>query len=70
MPHPWDLGAAITYEGKPFSLDSAWTLILVAITTGILIIRTSLEDCTLQSEFHWYDEYARHKRYRLFPGVL
>jgi len=67
--HPGYLGAAITYTGIPFFLDSVWTLIPVAITIGILVIRTSLEDRTLQSELAGYEEYARHTRYRLLPGV-
>lgn len=67
--HPGYLGAVITYAGIPFSLDSVWTLIPVVITIGILVIRTSLEDRTLQNELDGYKEYIRHTRYRLFPGV-
>jgi protein-S-isoprenylcysteine O-methyltransferase Ste14 len=67
--HPGYLGAVITYAGIPFFLDSVWTMIHVAITIGILIIRTSLEDRTLQSELPGYKEYARHTQYRLFPGI-
>ncbi|NLE33904.1 MAG: isoprenylcysteine carboxylmethyltransferase family protein [Bacteroidales bacterium] len=67
--HPGYLGAAMTYAGIPFFLDSAWTLIPVAVTIGILVVRTSLEDRTLQSELPGYNEYARHTHYRLFPGI-
>lgn len=67
--HPGYLGAAITYAGIPLFLDSVWTLIPVVITIGILVFRTSMEDRTLQNELAGYAEYARHTRYRLFPGV-
>ena len=67
--HPGYLGAAITYAGIPFFLDSVWTFIPVFFTVGLLVIRTSLEDRTLQNELAGYGEYARHTRYRLFPGV-
>ncbi len=67
--HPGYLGAAITYAGIPLFLNSLWTLIPVVITIGILVIRTLLEDRTLQNELPGYDEYARHTRYRLIPGV-
>jgi len=67
--HPGYLGAAITYAGIPLFLDSLWTLIPVVITIGILVIRTSMEDRTLQNELAGYTEYTRHTRYRLLPGV-
>jgi len=67
--HPGYLGAAITYTGIPFFLDSVWTLIPVVLTIGLLVIRTSLEDRTLRSELAGYEEYTRTTRYRLFPGV-
>jgi protein-S-isoprenylcysteine O-methyltransferase Ste14 len=37
---------------------------------GILfVIRTALEDRTLQKELPGYQEYALRVRYRLLPGV-
>jgi protein-S-isoprenylcysteine O-methyltransferase Ste14 len=35
----------------------------------LLIIRTALEDRTLQAELNGYAEYARQVRYRLLPGI-
>jgi protein-S-isoprenylcysteine O-methyltransferase Ste14 len=40
--------------------------ILVAL---ILVLRTALEDCTLQEELEGYAEYASRVRYRLIPGL-
>ena len=35
----------------------------------VFVIRTALEDRTLQAELPGYAEYAQHTRYRLVPGV-
>ena len=35
----------------------------------LIIIRTALEDRTLQAELTGYQEYARQVRYRLLPGI-
>ena len=37
--------------------------------TIVLIVRTSLEDKTLQNELEGYRSYAEQVRYRLLPGV-
>jgi protein-S-isoprenylcysteine O-methyltransferase Ste14 len=34
-----------------------------------MIIRTALEDKTLQAELPGYKEFAQKTRYRLFPGI-
>jgi protein-S-isoprenylcysteine O-methyltransferase Ste14 len=36
---------------------------------ALLVIRTALEDRTLQEELPGYAEYAGKVRYRLFPGM-
>jgi protein-S-isoprenylcysteine O-methyltransferase Ste14 len=35
----------------------------------LLVVRTALEDRTLQEELPGYKDYARRVRYRLVPGV-
>jgi protein-S-isoprenylcysteine O-methyltransferase Ste14 len=35
----------------------------------LLLLRTALEDRTLQDELTGYDEYAHQVRYRLLPGI-
>lgn len=67
--HPGYAGALLSYIGIPLLLDSIWTYIPVAFMAIILIIRTSLEDLTLQKELPGYAEYTTRTRYRLFPGV-
>lgn len=53
----------------PFLLDSTWAFAPVAFASIALIVRTALEDKTLQDELDGYRDYARQVRYRLFPGV-
>jgi len=38
-------------------------------TCLLTVLRTYLEDKTLQSELPGYAEYAQHTRYRLLPGI-
>ena len=68
--HPGYAGALLTYWLTPIFLDSLWTFVPVTALTLVLIIRTSLEDRTLQEELPGYKEYAAQKtRYRLLPGI-
>lgn len=67
--HPGYAGALITYWATPVLLDSLWAFLPVIFLTVVLIIRTHLEDRTLQEELAGYREYAQRVRYRLLPGV-
>lgn len=67
--HPGYLGALLTYIATPFLLDSWWTLIPVALTFILIVIRTRLEDNFLKESLEGYRDYASEVRYRLFPGI-
>jgi protein-S-isoprenylcysteine O-methyltransferase Ste14 len=67
--HPGYAGALVTYLATPFFLDSIWALLPALFLTVVLVIRTSLEDRTLQEELDGYREYVGRVRYRLLPGV-
>ena len=67
--HPGYVGGLLAAFATPILLDSLWTFGVVALYTLILIIRTALEDRTLQDELPGYAEYAQRTRYRLFPGI-
>jgi len=68
--HPGYMGALLTYFATPLLLDSPWTFVPVVVMTVVLVIRTSLEDRTLQEELPGYREYATQKtKYRLIPGI-
>jgi protein-S-isoprenylcysteine O-methyltransferase Ste14 len=69
MRHPGYAGALLLYLATPFFLDSWWTLVPAVFLVVVLVIRTGLEDRTLQEELPGYREYAGRVRYRLLPGV-
>lgn len=69
MRHPGYAGALLTYLATPIFLDSRWAFLPAIFITIVLIIRTSLEDKTLQDELEGYRDYAMQVRYRLLPGV-
>jgi protein-S-isoprenylcysteine O-methyltransferase Ste14 len=67
--HPGYTGAVLAYLATPFFLDSWWAFLPAMLLTILLIVRTALEDRTLQDELAGYHDYARRVRYRLLPGV-
>jgi protein-S-isoprenylcysteine O-methyltransferase Ste14 len=44
-------------------------LILASISAVLYVVRTGLEDKTLQEELPAYRDYTLQTRYRLVPGV-
>jgi protein-S-isoprenylcysteine O-methyltransferase Ste14 len=67
--HPGYAGNLLPLIGIVLALSSLWTLIPAAIALVIAVIRTSLEDWTLQEELPGYLDYTRRVRYRLIPGI-
>jgi protein-S-isoprenylcysteine O-methyltransferase Ste14 len=67
--HPGYAGNIVALPGMVLALSSMWTLIPVAVALIIAVIRTVLEDQTLQNELPGYRDYARRVRYRLIPGI-
>ena len=67
--HPMYVGAILMWIGAPLALGSWWALIPGGLTVMLVIIRTALEDRTLQDELPGYAEYAQRVCYRLLPGV-
>jgi len=67
--HPGYAGNIPPLLGIVLALGSVWTLIPAAVALIIAVIRTALEDQTLQEELPGYREYARRVNYRLIPGV-
>ncbi|ASC70178.1 hypothetical protein XM38_011080 [Halomicronema hongdechloris C2206] len=53
----------------PLLLGSWWAFIPAMLSTLCLILRTALEDRTLQKELPGYEAYMRKVRYRLIPGL-
>lgn len=67
--HPAYIGAILYELAVPLLLASWWALIASGLTVTLLIVRTALEDRTLQTELTGYVEYARQVRHRLLPGI-
>lgn len=67
--HPGYFGSVIYNLVVPLALASWWTFIPASLTVVLLILRTALEDRTLQAELPGYQDYSRIARYRLIPGV-
>jgi protein-S-isoprenylcysteine O-methyltransferase Ste14 len=67
--HPGYLGGILFGVSSPLMLGSLWALIPAVLAAVLLLIRTALEDRTLQAELTGYTAYTREVRYRLLPGV-
>jgi protein-S-isoprenylcysteine O-methyltransferase Ste14 len=67
--HPGYTGAALFTLATPVALGSWQALIPAAATVAVLVLRTALEDRTLQRELEGYREFASRTRYRLIPGL-
>ncbi|MDC3237295.1 isoprenylcysteine carboxylmethyltransferase family protein [bacterium] len=67
--HPGYAGSMLPVFGIVLALGSVWTLIPAAVAAIIGVIRTTLEDQTLQKELPGYRDYTQRVRYRLIPGI-
>ncbi|MGA2489722.1 MAG: isoprenylcysteine carboxylmethyltransferase family protein [Anaerolineales bacterium] len=67
--HPAYVGM-ILFELAISTLLASWPAIIAGgLCAILLLLRTALEDRTLQAELTGYVEYARQVRYRLLPGI-
>jgi protein-S-isoprenylcysteine O-methyltransferase Ste14 len=67
--HPGYAGNVLALLGIVLALSSMWAIIPAAIALIFTVLRTALEDRTLQEELPGYQDYARRVRYRLIPGI-
>jgi protein-S-isoprenylcysteine O-methyltransferase Ste14 len=67
--HPGYVGTIAFELATPIMLGSLWALIPGVLGASLTVVRTVLEDRTLQQELDGYQEYARHVPHRLLPGV-
>jgi protein-S-isoprenylcysteine O-methyltransferase Ste14 len=68
--HPGYAGNILALPGMVLAFGSVWTIVPVMVALIIAVIRTTLEDKTLQEELPGYKDYVRRVRYRLIPGVF
>ena len=67
--HPAYTGTILYELAVPVLLASAWSAVPSVLAAILLILRTVLEDRTLQSELVGYPENAHQAPYRLMPGI-
>jgi protein-S-isoprenylcysteine O-methyltransferase Ste14 len=67
--HPMYVGIILLFPCMALFVGSWWALAPASLIALLMVIRTALEDRTLQAELPGYAEYARQVRYRLLPGV-
>ena len=67
--HPGYLSCILFAFSIPLIICSVLTFVPVAIYWVLMIIRTWLEDKTLQKDLEGYSEYAKQTRFRLFPRI-
>ncbi len=67
--HPMCVGIILLFPCLALFLGSWWALAPALLIAALMVVRTALEDRTLQAELPGYAEYARQTRYRLLPGV-
>jgi protein-S-isoprenylcysteine O-methyltransferase Ste14 len=67
--HPGYVGSISMGIATPLLLGSYWAIIPTVLAVGCFVLRTALEDRTLQEELDGYKEYALRTRYRLLPGI-
>ncbi len=67
--HPAYAGAIVYELAVPILLASGWAMVASGLSMILLVLRTALEDRTLQAELVGYVDYARQVRCRLLPGI-
>lgn len=67
--HPGYVGLILYFLSFPLLLGSWWAFAPTALAVLLIIVRTALEDRTLQERLWGYREYVNRTRYRLIPGV-
>jgi protein-S-isoprenylcysteine O-methyltransferase Ste14 len=67
--HPGYAGGILSWIAAPFFFSSYAVVVPTVLVIFAMVIRTALEDRTLQAELPGYKEYAGSVRYRLLPGL-
>ena len=67
--HPGYVGTILVELAAPIMLGSWWAIIPGGLSALLFILRTALEDRTLQKELPGYAEYTQQTRYRLLSGI-
>lgn len=67
--HPGYAGTFLFLAATPLALGSLYGLVPAGLGLCLLVLRTALEDRTLQRELPGYRDYAARVRWHLLPGL-
>jgi protein-S-isoprenylcysteine O-methyltransferase Ste14 len=67
--HPGYAGGLLFHLSMPPALGSLWTFLPVLGNAALTIVRTALEDRTLQRKLPGYRDYAAETKKRIIPGI-
>lgn len=67
--HPGYAGAVVYELAVSVLLTSWWAALISILNVALIVLRTLLEDRTLQAELPGYLNYTQRVRYRLLPGI-
>ena len=67
--HPGYVGAILYELAVSILLASWWAFLPSVLGALLLVLRTALEDRTLQAELAGYSDYSHQVRHRLLPGI-
>ena len=67
--HPGYAGSFLAFITLPVALGSLWALLPAVVGLSLWILRTFLEDRTLQKGLEGYTEYAQKVPWRLIPHI-
>ena len=67
--HPGYAGGVLLFLSTPVVLGSWWAFLPMGLATCSLVVRTTVEDNSLQEGLDGYRDYARKVPYRLLPRL-
>jgi protein-S-isoprenylcysteine O-methyltransferase Ste14 len=67
--HPGYVGMIVFNLAAPLVLGSLWGMVPAMVTAALFVVRTALEDRTLEHELPGYRAYTERTGYRLVPGL-
>ncbi len=67
--HPGYAGGLLSWVAAPVFFSSYWLVIPMILVMVANVVRTALEDRTLQDELPGYADYVKQVKYRLVPGI-
>jgi protein-S-isoprenylcysteine O-methyltransferase Ste14 len=67
--HPMYVGLSLMILAWPLVFGVLWDYLPAGLVVLLFVFRAACEDRTLRNELAGYEEYTRHTRYRMVPGL-